>query len=291
VSGDDSFQVGAGKRAQGNDRNTEFMATTTTSPGPPWLGCFGAGRSQAGEKHPQRVLACHDIGMPSTDHGTIVVVEDDANIADLLDMSLRQAGYRVIQAGNGEAGIAAVDRERPRLVILDVGLPGDMDGLDVCMKIRTKSSVPILFLTARDGEVDRILGLELGADDYVTKPFSPRELVARVKAILRRLDHTEKKDARPETIDLGTIAVDIARREVMSGGVAVNLATREFDLLAYFASNQGLVLSRQQLLDGVWGAGWFGDERTVDVHVRQLRKKLGDDFALKTVFGVGYRLN
>ncbi len=229
--------------------------------------------------------------MATSDHGTIVVVEDDANIADLLDMSLRQAGYRVIQAGTGEAGLAAVDRERPRLVILDVGLPGDMDGLDVCMKIRAKSTVPVLFLTARDGEVDRILGLELGADDYVTKPFSPRELVARVKAILRRLDTTVVKEARPEAILLGDIEVDIARREVRVNDKAISLATREFDLLAFFASNQGLVMSRQQLLDGVWGAGWFGDERTVDVHVRQLRKKLGDEFALKTVFGVGYRLN
>jgi DNA-binding response OmpR family regulator len=229
--------------------------------------------------------------MAGSDHGTIVVVEDDVNIADLLDMSLRQAGYRVIQAGTGELGLAAVERERPRMVILDVGLPGDLDGLDVCRKIRAKSDVPVLFLTARDGEVDRILGLELGADDYVTKPFSPRELVARVKAILRRLEAPTQKETRPETISLGAIDVDIARREVRLGESSIALATREFDLLAFFASNQGLVLSRQQLLDGVWGAGWFGDERTVDVHVRQLRKKLGDDFALKTVFGVGYRLN
>ncbi len=229
--------------------------------------------------------------MATNDHGTIVVVEDDANIADLLDMSLRQAGYRVIQATTGEAGLAAIDRERPRAVILDVGLPGDLDGLDVCMRLRAKSTVPVLFLTARDSEVDRILGLELGADDYITKPFSPRELVARVKAILRRLDATPAKEERPENITIGDIEVDIARREVRVGATPVSLATREFDLLAFFASNQGLVLSRQQLLDGVWGAGWFGDERTVDVHVRQLRKKLGDGFELKTVFGVGYRLN
>ena len=229
--------------------------------------------------------------MATNDHGTIVVVEDDAHIADLLDMSLRQAGYRVIQATTGEAGLAAIDRERPRAVILDVGLPGDLDGLDVCMRLRARSTVPVLFLTARDSEVDRILGLELGADDYITKPFSPRELVARVKAILRRLDATPAKEERPETITIGDIEVDIARREVRVGSSSASLATREFDLLAFFASNQGLVLSRQQLLDGVWGAGWFGDERTVDVHVRQLRKKLGDGFELKTVFGVGYRLN
>ncbi len=229
--------------------------------------------------------------MAPNDHGTIVVVEDDANIADLLDMSLRQAGYRVIQATTGEAGLLAIDRERPRAVILDVGLPGELDGLDVCKRLRMKSTVPVLFLTARDGEIDRVLGLELGADDYITKPFSPRELVARVKAILRRLDNTAPKEERPENITIDDIEVDIARREVRVGSSTVSLATREFDLLAFFASNQGLVLSRQQLLDGVWGAGWFGDERTVDVHVRQLRKKLGDSFALKTVFGVGYRLN
>jgi DNA-binding response OmpR family regulator len=231
------------------------------------------------------------VPMAANDHGTIVVVEDDANIADLLDMSLRQAGYRVIQATTGEAGLVAIDRERPRAVILDVGLPGELDGLDVCKRLRMKSTVPVLFLTARDGEIDRVLGLELGADDYITKPFSPRELVARVKAILRRLDSTAPREERPESITIDDIDVDIARREVRVAGATVSLATREFDLLAFFASNQGLVLSRQQLLDGVWGAGWFGDERTVDVHVRQLRKKLGDSFALKTVFGVGYRLN
>jgi DNA-binding response OmpR family regulator len=211
----------------------------------------------------------------------------------LIDMVLRQAGFRVIQAGTGEAGLAAIDRENPKLAILDVGLPGNMDGLDVCRKIRAKSTLPVLFLTARDSEIDRILGLEMGADDYVTKPFSSRELVARVKAILRRLEPVEApKEKRPETIVAGDVEVDMARREARIGAEVIALATREFDLLAYFAQNQGLVLNRQQLLDGVWGVGWFGDERTVDVHVRQLRKKLGEDsFPLKTVFGVGYRLN
>jgi DNA-binding response OmpR family regulator len=229
------------------------------------------------------------VGMAAQDQGTIVVVEDDPNIADLLDMYLRQAGYRVIQASTGEAGIAAIDRERPRLAILDVGLPGPLDGLDVCRAVRGKSDLPIIMLTARDGEIDRVLGLELGADDYVTKPFSPREIVARVKAILRRTE-TPSKAVLPEVLEAGDVTVDMARREVLVNGAAIALATREFDLLAYFASNQGLVLSRQQLLDGVWGVGWFGDERTVDVHVRQLRKKLGDALPLKTVFGVGYRL-
>ena len=233
---------------------------------------------------------CHDSDVSQAiDLGTIVVVEDDPNIADLLDMYLRQAGYRVIQADTGERGLAAIDRERPKLAILDVGLPGIMDGLDVCRAIRAKSQLPVLMLTARDGEIDRVLGLELGADDYVTKPFSPRELVARVKAVLRRAEGPAKGE-KPELLTAGEVEVDLARREVRVAGGEVVLAAREFDLLAHFADNQGLVLSRQQLLDAVWGPGWYGDERTVDVHVRQLRKKLGDSLPLRTVFGVGYRL-
>ncbi len=229
-------------------------------------------------------------GTSGSDLGTIVVVEDDPNIADLLDTYLRQAGYRVIQASTGEAGLAAIERERPRLAILDIGLPGTLDGTDVCRAIRAKGDLPVMMLTARDGEIDRVLGLELGADDYVTKPFSPREIVARVKRILHRSDGPVRSNV-PETLMAGEVSVDLARREARISNEIVQLATREFDLLAYFAGNQGLVLSRQQLLDGVWGVGWFGDERTVDVHVRQLRKKLGDAFPLKTVFGVGYRLN
>jgi DNA-binding response OmpR family regulator len=146
-------------------------------------------------------------------------------------------------------------------------------------------------LTARDDELDRVLGLELGADDYVTKPFSPRELVARVRAILRRA--ASAHDARAEAVvhDLGEVVVDTGRREALVGGTAVALTAREFDLLAYLAANRGLALSRRQLLDGVWGADWYGDDRTVDVHVRQLRKKLGEALALTTVWGVGYRLD
>jgi DNA-binding response OmpR family regulator len=223
-----------------------------------------------------------------TELGTIVIVEDDPNIADLVDLYLRREGFRVIQAGDGTAGLAAIERERPRLVILDVGLPGSIDGLDVCRQVRSRGEVPVLILTARDGEIDRVLGLELGADDYVTKPFSPRELVARVKAILRRCDTATGR--RPDVVKVGAVEVDRGRREVRRGERVVALATREFDLLSYMATNAGLALSRQQLLDGVWGPGWYGDERTVDVHVGQLRKKLGDDLPLSTVWGVGYRL-
>ncbi len=219
---------------------------------------------------------------------TLVVVEDDPNIADLLDMYLREAGFRVLQSAAGLRGLELVEQHRPELVLLDIGLP-DIDGFEVCRRIRTKSSVPVLFLTARDGELDRILGLELGADDYVTKPFSPREIVARVKAILRR-GQRDARDAH-DVVHVGEdYQVDITRREARCRGAAVALATREFDLLAHLARNQGIALSRQQLLDSVWGADWYGDDRTVDVHVRQLRKKLGDDLPLATVWGIGYRL-
>ena len=169
---------------------------------------------------------------------------------------------------------------------MDVGLPGSRDGFDVCREIRATSKVPVLFLTARDDEVDRILGLELGADDYLVKPFSPRELVARVRAILRR---TREGPPPQEIVHLGALEVDLRRREARWDGEVVALTTREFDLLAFLATNVGLALSRQQLLDGVWGHDWYGDERTVDVHVAQLRKKLGIDLPLTTVWGVGYR--
>jgi DNA-binding response OmpR family regulator len=225
------------------------------------------------------------------DAGTIVVIEDDPNIADLVEMYLRREGFRVIQAADGERGLAAIDREQPRLVILDVGLPGGSDGLDVCRRLRGASrtaALPVLMLTARDGEVDRVLGLELGADDYVTKPFSPRELVARVKAILRRADGPPRD--KPDVLLVGGVEVDTLRREARVGGEVVALATREFDLLQHLATNVGIVLTRRQLLDSVWGADWYGDERTVDVHVRQLRKKLGEALPLATIWGVGYRL-
>ncbi len=224
--------------------------------------------------------------MPSEQ--TIIVIEDDPNIADLLDTYLRGAGFRVLLAGDGERGLDLISQQSPVLAILDIGLP-DIDGFEVCRRIRSKSAMPVLFLTARDGEIDRVLGLELGADDYVTKPFSPREIVARVKAILRRGQPVASADAT--IISIGDeFDIDISRREVRLKGQPVALATREFDLIAYLATNQGIALSRQQLLDGVWGADWYGDDRTVDVHVRQLRKKLGDELPLATVWGIGYRL-
>ena len=226
---------------------------------------------------------------PVPEPATIVVIEDDVHIADLVDMYLRQDGFRVVQAEDADRGLEVIRDQRPRLVILDIGLPGGVDGLEVCRRIRATSDLPILMLTARDGEIDRVLGLELGADDYVTKPFSPRELVARVKAILRRSERPSR-DAAPDLLYAGDVEVDAGRREARLNGAVIPLATREFDLLRYFAENSGLALTRQQLLDGVWGAGWYGDARTVDVHVRQLRKKLGQSLPITTVWGVGYRL-
>jgi DNA-binding response OmpR family regulator len=218
--------------------------------------------------------------------GTVVVIEDDPHIADLVDLYLRRDGFRVLLAGDGDQGLRLVKEEDPWIVILDVGLPGQRDGFDVCREIRAKGNTPVLFLTARDDEVDRILGLELGADDYLVKPFSPRELVARVRAILRR---TRDVAVPQEIVSIGDLEVDLRRREARRAGQAVALTTREFDLLAFLSTNIGLALSRQQLLDGVWGADWYGDERTVDVHVAQLRKKLGESLPLATVWGVGYR--
>ncbi len=219
---------------------------------------------------------------------SIVVVEDDNDIADLLDMYLRQGGFKVVLAPDGESGLAAVQRHSPAMVVLDVGLPGAMDGFDVLRELRRGGSTPVMMLTAREDEIDRILGLELGADDYVLKPFSPREVVARVKAILRRVSGPTEDS--PPVIELGPIRVDVGRREVTLHDEVIHLAAREFDLLAHLAQNQGLALSRRQLLTAVWGPEWYGDERTVDVHVRQLRRKLGEDLPLATVWRVGYRL-
>ena len=220
--------------------------------------------------------------------GTILVVDDEPNIADLVEMYLRQEGFRVLKAGSGEDGLAAAKRERPRLVVLDVGLPG-IDGLEVCRRLRAEaSSVPVIFLTARDGEIDRILGLEMGGDDYLTKPFSPRELVARVKAVLRRAD---AGPSAPELLEVGGTVIDTGRHEVRVGERVVDFTTKEFELFRYLAERKGLALSRQQILDGVWGHGWYGDARTVDVHVAQVRKKLGPATTITTVRGVGYRLD
>ena len=219
------------------------------------------------------------------ERGTVLVVDDEPNIADLIELYLARDGFRVVKAGTGESGLRAVAEHRPRLVVLDVGLP-DIDGLEVCRRLRQTSTIPVIFLTARDSEVDRVLGLELGADDYVTKPFSPAELVARVKAVLRRTEGA----TTVEVLQVGEAAIDLGRREVRVREVPVAFTTKEFELLHFLAERPGLALSRQQILDGVWGYDWFGDARTVDVHIAQVRKKLDGAVQIATVRGVGYRL-
>ncbi|MGI9599272.1 MAG: response regulator transcription factor [Acidimicrobiales bacterium] len=216
----------------------------------------------------------------------IVVVEDEPDIGDLLALYCRREGWTVHLSVDGPSGLEAIRAREPDFVVLDVGLPGAMNGFDVCRELRQSSDVPVLFLTARDDEVDRVLGLEMGADDYVTKPFSPREIVARIKAVLRR----GRADSTPMRSMFGPLAIDLARHEATIEGAPVALASQEWALLEALIANQGMALSRQQLLDSAWGADWIGDPRTVDVHVRQLRRKLGDDLPLATVRGIGYRL-
>ncbi|MCH7584068.1 MAG: response regulator transcription factor [Acidobacteria bacterium] len=218
--------------------------------------------------------------------GTVVLIEDEESIADLIRMYFEQEGFRLVHAPNGEQGLDAVRDRDPRVVLLDLGLPG-IDGVEVCRRIRAFSDVPVIMLTARDSEIDKIVGLEIGADDYVTKPFSPRELVARVRAVLRR---SEEAPRAPSILEVDGWEIDSGRREVRSAaGDVVRPTAREFDLLWYLAENGGLVLSRSQILEAVWGYEYFGETRTVDVHIRQLRKKL-EGLPIETVWGVGYRL-
>ena len=222
-----------------------------------------------------------------TTRGTVVLIEDEESIADLVKMYFEQEGFRFVHAPSGERGLDAVKDRDPRAVLLDLGLPG-MDGIEVCRRIRAFSDVPVIMLTARDGEIDKIVGLEIGADDYVTKPFSPRELVARVKAVLRR---SEDAPRAPSLIEVAGWEIDSGRREVRSAeGAVVRPTAREFDLLWYLAENRGLALSRSQILEAVWGYEYFGETRTVDVHIRQLRKKL-EGMPIETVWGVGYRMD
>ncbi|MEO8463408.1 MAG: response regulator transcription factor [Chloroflexota bacterium] len=218
---------------------------------------------------------------------TILVVDDAPNIVELLRLYLEGAGFATVVAADGPSAVDAHRKHRPDLVILDVMLPG-MDGFEVCRAIRREADTPVIMLTARTDDIDAIVGLELGADDYVTKPFNPRALVARVKAILRRTDGTVRL-GRP--IEVGTLRIDPRRREVGVGDRVVELRGREFDLLAALARDPGVVLSRDSLLEDVWGTDFPGETRTVDVHVSELRKKLGPDGpAIESVRGVGYRL-
>jgi len=218
---------------------------------------------------------------------TILVVDDERNIVELLRLYLEKEGWAVISAADGEEGLALHARHDPDLVILDLMLPR-IDGFEVCRELRRRGDVPIVMLTARDDVVDSIVGLELGADDYVSKPFNPRALVARIKAIFRRTEATGR-GGRP--IEVGSLRIDPRRREATVGSRRLELRAREFDLLAALARDAGIVLTRDVLLEGVWGTDFPGETRTVDVHVAEVRKKLGSDGpAIETIRGLGYRL-
>jgi DNA-binding response OmpR family regulator len=220
---------------------------------------------------------------------TILVVEDESSIASFVALYLKNAGYGVKTAATGGDALAQVAAEKPALVVLDLMLP-DIDGIEVCKRIRQTSDLPILMLTARDEDIDKIIGLEVGADDYLTKPFNPRELVARIKSILRRAT-PERSERESEVIEHGDLRVDAGRHEVHVGDEEIQLAPKEFDLLWELLDHRGLVLTRDQLLERVWGYTFAGDTRTVDVHVRQLRRKLGDASPIVTVWGVGYKVS
>jgi DNA-binding response OmpR family regulator len=219
---------------------------------------------------------------------TVLVVEDETSIASFVALYLKNAGYRVQTAGTGQEALDGIGRERPDLVVLDLMLP-DLDGIEVCRRIRRTSDLPILMLTARDEDVDKIIGLEVGADDYLTKPFNPRELVARVKSILRRAV-PERREPQEKELNHGSLKIDAGRREVRVDGQEIQLAPKEFDLLWELLDHRGLVLTRDQLLERVWGYTFAGDTRTVDVHVRQIRRKLGEASPIVTVWGVGYKV-
>ncbi|OGO41842.1 MAG: DNA-binding response regulator [Chloroflexi bacterium RBG_16_58_8] len=216
----------------------------------------------------------------------ILVVDDEPHILELAKMYLEREGFNVECIGTGKAALAAM-AGNPDLVILDLMLP-DIDGFEVCRQIRAKSNVPVLMLTARKDDVDKIVGLELGADDYCTKPFNPRELVARVKAILRR---SQAGSAPGNIIEMGSLRIDLSRHEVNVAGQPVTLRTKEFSLLAALAQNQGMVFSREKLLELVWGYDYYGETRTVDVHVNHLREKLaGSGVSIETLRGTGYKM-
>jgi DNA-binding response OmpR family regulator len=219
---------------------------------------------------------------------SVLVVEDESAIASFVAAYLKNAGYGVRVAATGGDALRQLAAEKPSLIVLDLMLP-DMDGIEICRRVRQDSDLPVLMLTARDDDVDKIIGLEVGADDYLTKPFNPRELVARVKAILRRAS-SERADRESAVIRHGELTVDSGRREVKVGDQEVQLAPKEFDLLWELLDHRGLVLTRDQLLERVWGYTFAGDTRTVDVHVRQLRRKLGDASPIVTVWGVGYKV-
>jgi DNA-binding response OmpR family regulator len=219
---------------------------------------------------------------------TIVVVEDEETIASAVVARLRREGFRVEAARDGPAGVALVDRIHPDLVVLDLMLPG-FDGLEVCRRIQEEHPIPVLMLTARDTETDVLVGLGVGADDYMTKPFSPRELVARVHALMRRVERSRGTAAETSILNAGEVEIDVRRRRIRRGQEEIHLTPTEFDLVYHLAAHKGTVFTREQLLQEIWGYPDGLGGRTVDSHVRALRRKLGAGF-IRTVHGVGYAL-
>ncbi|RKD34313.1 response regulator [Thermohalobacter berrensis] len=224
----------------------------------------------------------------------ILVVDDEEHIVELIKFNLEKNGYEVVTAFEGEEALNKVYEEEPDLVVLDLMLPG-IDGIEVCKRMKRDSiteNIPIIMLTAKSEETDKVLGLEIGADDYITKPFSVRELIARVKAVLRRSKDTKKEEA--QIIKVGDITIDIEKHEVSKNGEKIDLTLKEFELLKILAQNKGKVLSRNYLLDKVWGYDYYGETRTVDVHIRHLRKKIEDENKhfkyIETIRGVGYKM-
>lgn len=222
----------------------------------------------------------------STPTRSVLLIEDDDSIADMLRDFFEQDGYRFLHALTGEEAVERLRIRPVSAVLLDINLPG-IDGVETCRRIREFTQIPVIMLTARDTEIDKVLGLEMGADDYVTKPFSPRELMARIKAVLRR---SEEPPAKPRLLEIEHFEIDGGKRTVTTPtGDVVEPTAKEFDLLWFLAENSGLALSRNQILEAVWGYEYFGETRTVDVHIRQLRKKI-EGIPIETVWGVGYRL-
>ncbi len=219
----------------------------------------------------------------------ILIVEDEQSYRDALSYMLQREGFDVAEAADGQSGLSEFDRNGADLVLLDLMMPG-MSGTEVCRQLRLRGNVPVIMVTARDSEIDKIVGLELGADDYVTKPFSHRELVARIRAVLRR---GQEAELLPEVVEVGDVRMDIERHEVSVSGRAVRLALKEFELLELLLRNAGRVMTRAQLIDRVWGSGYVGDTKTLDVHVKRLRSKIEPDPArpvkLVTVRGLGYK--
>ena len=215
---------------------------------------------------------------------TVLLVEDEENIAQLIRAYLGTQGFRVVWVRSGEEALAELERHPIRVVVLDIGLPG-MDGFDVCRQVRYRSTVPLVMLTARDEEADRVVGLEIGADDYIAKPFSPRELTARIKAVLRRAEDRLERNV----LALDDVLVNRERREVSVAGRPVLLRAKEFDLLAYLLEHPGIVFTREQLLERVWGMEYSAGTRTVDMHVVRLRRQLRRPDLIETIRGIGYR--